>query len=181
MALLHALLNASLPLTPSSPLSLFLAQALPLSPPARSALLASSPLLADAHVDASSAGQALLRDEDAETDLHFTAFVERRVNGRAHLVELNGNRNGPVDHGVLTTGDLLVVSVLFSLDSLVAALLSLFDPQKLTNGISLLSPAACDLQDAARFIKEHYIAADPTNIRFNMMALGGPPAEDDDD
>lgn len=139
MGLIHALANAGLHLEPSSPIGQFVAQARKLPRKDRSQLLESTELFADAHIDASSAGQALLRDEDADTQLHFTTFVQADIDGRPHLIELNGNRAGPVSHGP-SSGNLL--------------------------------------SDAASFIKDHYMAADPQNVLFNMMALAG-PAEDD--
>jgi ubiquitin carboxyl-terminal hydrolase L3 len=108
MGLIHALANAGIDLPESSPIGRFVQQARALPRQERAKLLEESELFADAHVEASSAGQALLRDEDADTQLHFTAFVQAMVDGEPHLIELNGIRRGPVDHGP-SSGDLLSV------------------------------------------------------------------------
>jgi hypothetical protein len=79
------------------------------SPAERTSLLSTSPLLAKAHTSAASAGQTILREEDAQTPLHFLAFVEGKgKDGSRHIVELDGTRPGPIDRGVLET-DLLTV------------------------------------------------------------------------
>lgn len=43
---------------------------------------------------------------DAEIDLHFSAFVAADVEGQQTLVELDGRRPKPVNHGPIE-GDLL--------------------------------------------------------------------------
>jgi ubiquitin carboxyl-terminal hydrolase L3 len=160
MGLIHALANAGIDLPESSPIGRFVQQARALPRQERAKLLEESELFADAHVEASSAGQALLRDEDADTQLHFTAFVQAMVDGEPHLIELNGIRRGPVDHGP-SSGDLLSVREALCAVRALSELLT-------------LSP----LQDAARLIKDRFMAADPTSILFNICCLGG-PAEDD--
>lgn len=76
MGLLHALANSGLAPPDRSPFAQFLAAARALPRAERTRLLEQTELFADAHVDASSAGQSLLRDEDAHTNLHFTTFVQ---------------------------------------------------------------------------------------------------------
>ena len=48
---------------------------------------------------------------DAEVDYHYLCFVKSSKNG--HLYELDGDRKGPIDHGVLApTEDVLSERVL---------------------------------------------------------------------
>ncbi|KAL7413113.1 hypothetical protein BDY24DRAFT_390627 [Mrakia frigida] len=103
MGLLHALGNAGVEIPSDAPLYSFFDEARKVSPAARTELLSTSPLLARAHTSASSAGQTLLREEDHSTNLHFIAFVQGRgKDGSLRVVELDGNRAGPIDLGPCT-------------------------------------------------------------------------------
>ncbi|KAM0753067.1 peptidase C12, ubiquitin carboxyl-terminal hydrolase 1 [Meredithblackwellia eburnea MCA 4105] len=95
-ALLHALGNVTdVPLS-EGPLTELFARARPLPPAERSSILATSDSLASAHSSAASEGtQTAVPDIDANVELHFVTFVE----WKGRLVELDGRRKGPVDHG----------------------------------------------------------------------------------
>ncbi|KAL8291608.1 hypothetical protein RQP46_001866 [Phenoliferia psychrophenolica] len=99
-ALIHALGNAGLPLNPG-PLATLFAAARPLSPPERSALLASDSTLASAHSSAASTDtQTAVPNLEDNVELHFVTFVE--WNGQ--LVELDGRRKGAVGRGPIRKG-----------------------------------------------------------------------------
>jgi len=81
-----------------------------LSPLERAKVLETTDLFASAHAEAAAGGQTAAPDAALDTDLHFTAFVkapsaaERAVHGVSakpdmRLIELDGSRAGPIDHG----------------------------------------------------------------------------------
>ncbi|KAH8817726.1 hypothetical protein DL96DRAFT_1623171 [Flagelloscypha sp. PMI_526] len=149
MALLHALMNSDVVLTPGSALEKFIEQCKDLTPLARSELLSSTPLFAEIHKENAQAGQSAI-PTDLKVDLHYTCFIEAPAasvragdtekmaalgeTGLNRLIELDGNREGPVDHGPCT--DLL--------------------------------------KDAAKICKEQFIDKSK-EISFNMMYLGSAP------
>ncbi|CDZ98650.1 Ubiquitin C-terminal hydrolase UCHL1 [Phaffia rhodozyma] len=138
MGLLHGLANAGVDLPRDSPLGAFFALSRTLPPTERTALLASSTLLERAHSVASGTGQTILREEDNDTNLHFTCFVQARAqDGRAHLIELDGRRKGPIDHGVST--DLLTDSA-----KLVETFFMSTYPDSNTYSLMALGPASDD-------------------------------------
>ena len=84
---------------------------LDLTPDERAKALETTPLFANIHAEAASAGQTTVTEQDMHTDLHFTCFVQApdpprgevtdQERGR-RLVELDGRRAGPVDRGPCT-------------------------------------------------------------------------------
>lgn len=86
-----------------------------LSPSDRADLLAKTTLFAQAHSEAATSTESNSTvPSRLDTDLHFTCFVQS-VDGTnpnaKRLIELDGRRVGPVDHGV-ATDDILKVRVL---------------------------------------------------------------------
>lgn len=100
MGLLHSLANTSVrsSLPPDSPLAQLIKAAQPLNPIQRAELLTHSKELEAAHTSAASGGQTAAPAADDRVDLHFTCFV--RDASSKELVELDGNRKGPVYRGV---------------------------------------------------------------------------------
>ncbi|KAJ1642147.1 ubiquitinyl hydrolase 1, partial [Dispira simplex] len=101
MAVLHALINARdrLSIEPDGPLQRFMDRALgEESPAVRASLLENSTELADAHRDSAAQGQTEAPDAETVTNLHFVCLVP--VGGR--LVELDGSKDQPIDHGPCT-------------------------------------------------------------------------------
>ena len=114
------------------------------TPQERAKLLETTPLFANIHSEAASAGQTAVPDISEDVDLHFTCFVQapspparedqiEAEDGARRLVELDGRRGGPVDRGVCT--DLLA--------------------------------------DAAAYIRDHFVK-DATSVNFSMLALAPP-------
>jgi ubiquitin carboxyl-terminal hydrolase L3 len=86
-----------------------------LDPDERAKLLETTDLFATAHAEAASGGQSAV-PADLKTDEHFVAFVlapdadpDSTDSEGKRLIELDGTRATPVDHGAAT--DLLRVSV----------------------------------------------------------------------
>ncbi|TFK65943.1 peptidase C12, ubiquitin carboxyl-terminal hydrolase 1 [Pluteus cervinus] len=128
MGLIHTLANSGATLTPASPIAKFIAECQDKTPQERAKLLETTPLFASIHAETASGGQTAV-PTNLDTDLHFTCFVtapeaefrERAkkvtsgevvetppVEGEAaqgtgmRLVELDGDRNGPIDRGEIT-------------------------------------------------------------------------------
>ena len=85
------------------------------TPLERSRLLETTPLFASIHAESATAGQSAI-PPNLDTDFHFISFVlapdTSPETGPGHrLIELDGVRAGPVDHG--PCDDLLTVSVFF--------------------------------------------------------------------
>jgi ubiquitin carboxyl-terminal hydrolase L3 len=99
MAVLHALLNSPSTLARDHAFAKFAAAFENQSPDARIKAIETSTLIHDAHSEVASQGQSAVIDAEEEVTLHFIAFVKNERTG--HLVELDGTRNGPVDHGLL--------------------------------------------------------------------------------
>ncbi|BEI81329.1 hypothetical protein CcaverHIS002_0204890 [Cutaneotrichosporon cavernicola] len=106
IGLLHALLN--LPegdLEKGSKLLQFKAASLPLDPLARAKLLDETEFFSEAHTATAQSGQSEVPTGDAleNVDNHFLAFVQaKNEKGETRLVELDGNRVGPLDCGPST-------------------------------------------------------------------------------
>ncbi|TFK35186.1 hypothetical protein BDQ12DRAFT_688634 [Crucibulum laeve] len=118
IALIHALANSDVTLAPDSPLQNFIIQCHDKSPEERAALLASTKLFSSIHAQSASTGQTAV-PSDLNTNLHFTCFVaapeaefreiakggaspkpdETQDNTGMRLIELDGRRPGPIDHG----------------------------------------------------------------------------------
>ncbi|KAF9552077.1 peptidase C12, ubiquitin carboxyl-terminal hydrolase 1 [Agrocybe pediades] len=120
IGLIHALANAGVEFKPTSPLQKFIIECKDKTPLERAHLLETTPLFADIHAESAESGQTAVQND---TDLHFTCFVEapdndiRRVAQGAdvsedmvqdkkstgmRLIELDGRRAGPIDHGECT-------------------------------------------------------------------------------
>lgn len=77
------------------------------TPLERAKLLESKPLFKNIHAETATTGQTA-PPEDLNVDLHFTCFVEApdasvrqpgSVEYSKRLIELDGSRDGPMDHG----------------------------------------------------------------------------------
>ncbi|KAH7340340.1 cysteine proteinase, partial [Rhizoctonia solani] len=102
IGLLHAILNSDIVLTPGSPLAQFLDLCKGRTPEERGKLLEETTLFAKAHIDAATSGQSAVPAPDhLDTDLHFTCFViaPSPETKEKRLIELDGRRVGPIDHG----------------------------------------------------------------------------------
>ena len=82
-----------------------------MTPDERAKALETTPLFANIHAEAASAGQTTVTEQDMHTDLHFTCFVQAPDPPRTNdiespnprrLLELDGRRVGPIDRGVST-------------------------------------------------------------------------------
>jgi len=100
IALLHAVANTDVAIEPGSPLFLFLAECKDKTPAERAKLLESTALFANIHAEVAQGGQSHV-PIGMETELHFTAFVSAPSpeTGAMRLVELDGRRDFPIDHG----------------------------------------------------------------------------------
>ncbi|KZW00032.1 cysteine proteinase [Exidia glandulosa HHB12029] len=110
IALLHAILNTDVTIAPKSALARFQEECLDKTPDARGKLLEETEIFASIHATAARGGQsAIPRNND--TDLHYVVFLlapspsseglEQRV------IELDGRRPLPVDHGACADDKLL--------------------------------------------------------------------------
>jgi len=107
IALLHAIGNSEVTIEPLSPLAQFLEELQPLTPEERAAALEKTNKFAKAHSVAANQGQSTVPNVNAVVNLHFVAFVQASSaedSGNAHrrIVELDGRRPGPIDHGPFT-------------------------------------------------------------------------------
>ncbi|KAJ7155574.1 hypothetical protein C8R43DRAFT_1000466 [Mycena crocata] len=108
MGLIHAIANSDVTLVPQSPLAKFIDQCKDKTPEERAKLLETTPLFADIHAQAASAGQSAV-PTNLDTDLHFTCFVvapsassRGQGNTSMRVIELDGRRAGPIDRGECT-------------------------------------------------------------------------------
>jgi len=130
MGLLHALANSGVPLAPDSDLVKLFAKCKGLSPDERAKLLESDESVANAHKAVAQMGQTKAPAAEDDVEGHFVAFVADKDN---HLVELDGTKLFPIDHGPIRGG--LLKTVAKVVDSLI----------KFTNGsthFSLITLAA---------------------------------------
>ncbi|KXN91237.1 Ubiquitin carboxyl-terminal hydrolase isozyme L3, partial [Leucoagaricus sp. SymC.cos] len=127
IALIHAIANSEVTYMPDSPLQKFISLCKDKTPEERGKLLESTDLFTKIHLDSSALGQTSqpTNEEDGmNTDLHFTCFVaapdgeaRKAAVQRQHtflvdetggalegmrLVELDGRRPFPIDHGPCT-------------------------------------------------------------------------------
>jgi len=107
MAILHALINSQAQLEPQSPISTFIEKCQSKGSHEWAGLLENEAFFKNIHAETAATGQTA-PPEDLNVDLHFTCFVEApdaHARGsdsdeRAlRLIELDGSRGGPMDHG----------------------------------------------------------------------------------
>jgi len=121
MALIHALANTDVPFHPISNFTKFIQQARSKTPEERAKLLETTQLFANIHTETATTGQSAV-PTNLDTEFHFTCFVEapeaefreRAKRGGEtetdgveadsegsgmRLVELDGDRAGPIDRG----------------------------------------------------------------------------------
>ncbi|KAJ7443943.1 ubiquitin C-terminal hydrolase L3 [Mycena galericulata] len=106
-AMLHAVANLSpsgdQSIEPDSLLASLLRAAIPLGPTERAAELKNSGGIARVYNTAALRGSSPLLHAEDEVPGHFVCFVRSPRNG--HIYELDGGKNGPVDHDVFLDGD----------------------------------------------------------------------------
>ncbi|KAI0791657.1 hypothetical protein BC629DRAFT_1511298 [Irpex lacteus] len=102
MALLHALGNAGLPVSPGSALDKFFVGCRGKTGTERAVLLEKSQDIAAIHAEMAGLGQTAAPSANARGYPHYTCFVQASsdITGECRLVELDGHRTGPVDRGV---------------------------------------------------------------------------------
>lgn len=111
MAILHTAANNESHILPDSEFAGLLATLKRQDTAGRIATIESSPLIDASHQSVCTAGQSAVIPADEHVELHFVAFVKSERDG--HLYELDGGRNGPVDHGpLLAEEDVLSESAL---------------------------------------------------------------------
>ncbi|GAA6063544.1 hypothetical protein JCM10212_004250, partial [Sporobolomyces blumeae] len=98
-ALLHTLANTDVPLA-EGPLTDLFARCEDKSPLERAQLLSRSDELASVHEETAQSGQTATPNLEDEVDLHFVTFIEHKGN----LIELDGRRNSPINHGKISVG-----------------------------------------------------------------------------
>jgi len=105
--MLHALMNSPVELEPECPVAQFTDLCKSITPLERAKLLENTPLFKNIHAETAATGQTA-PPEDLNVDLHFTCFVEApdasvrmKEGGESsqRLIELDGSRDGPMDHG----------------------------------------------------------------------------------
>ncbi|GAA6049990.1 hypothetical protein JCM3770_001902 [Rhodotorula araucariae] len=130
-ALLHTLANTDVPIK-EGPLTDLFERCKDKTPLERAQLLVQNHDLERVHTDAAHTGQTAAPALEDDTDLHFVTFVEH--NG--FLVELDGRRNSPVNHGKIEHG---------LLDDTVAVVKRIMDlTQSIQFNLVALSPASND-------------------------------------
>lgn len=104
IALLHCISNGTARqyIQSGSLINRLLQEAIPLKPVPRAEVLYNSSELEHAHMAAAVKGDSAPPRSDEGNGFHFLAFTKGK-NG--HLYELNGNWDGPLDHGKLPEGD----------------------------------------------------------------------------
>ncbi|BGP54693.1 hypothetical protein JCM8202_003200 [Rhodotorula sphaerocarpa] len=93
-ALLHTLANTDVPLK-EGPLTELFSQCHDKTPLERAQLLTTANELERVHEETAQGGQTAAPALEADTDLHFVTFVEHK----GALIELDGRRNSPINHG----------------------------------------------------------------------------------
>ncbi|TIB00106.1 hypothetical protein E3P96_02746 [Wallemia ichthyophaga] len=107
MALLHAMANSPVTVTPFSDLAKFFDKAAGQNNDQRAQSVVDASFLKSAHASSASTGQSSVPDANDDVDLHFVAFVHApaQLTDGTRLVELDGRKIAPVDHG--SSSDLL--------------------------------------------------------------------------
>lgn len=104
IGLLHAASNGEARgfVEAGSELERLIAEAVPLGPHERAALLARDQALAKAHKGVAEKGDTTAPDAAEDVDLHYVCFVKGRDGG---LWEMDGRRKGPLRRGDLEAGE----------------------------------------------------------------------------
>lgn len=91
-------------LTPGSPLQKFYDECRSKPPHERSKLLEDTPIFAEIHASVAAAGQCALPPNDEHADQGYSTFISAPGEGTTgrRVIELDGGRAGPVDHGECT-------------------------------------------------------------------------------
>lgn len=92
--------NLNFAQTGEGPLTELFSQCIDKTPEERAALLTTSVSLSSAHANSAAIGQTATPALEDEVDLHFVAFVEHK----GYLIELDGRRHSPVNHGPIRVG-----------------------------------------------------------------------------
>ena len=100
IAVIHATANNPNLLTVSSPLSNYLEDSKTLNFEERGLLLAKKDDIRNSVAEASTGGQTGPVNADDDLVLHFVCFIENS----GHLIELDGRKHGPVNHGNIHHG-----------------------------------------------------------------------------
>ncbi|CBZ52659.1 hypothetical protein NCLIV_024470 [Neospora caninum Liverpool] len=150
VALLHCIANLprdKFPLQPGQFLEHFLKETADLSPDARAKLLETDRSLANSHKTFETKGQSAVPTPESDVDTHFVAFV---CGGNGHLIELDGRRAAPVDHGPIGEEGTTLEAVAQS--------------QRL-------------LKKAVSVIKKEFVDRCPGELRFQIIAVGDAKAQ----
>ncbi|KAJ6562486.1 peptidase C12, ubiquitin carboxyl-terminal hydrolase [Mycena capillaripes] len=111
-AMLHAVSNLSPVghhfIEPNSLISELLSKVTPLGPADRAAALKHSDEIAQAYNRAAQRGTSALLHAEDEVPGHYVCFVRSPKDG--HIYELDGGKNGPVDHDEFLDGDRDILS-----------------------------------------------------------------------
>jgi ubiquitin carboxyl-terminal hydrolase L3 len=110
IGLLHAVgnnLDTLGPLPEGSWSHKFFANSLDADADARAALLQNDESIGEVHADAAQAGQSAVPDRPEDCMLHFVCFIEKG----GFLLELDGRKPFPVNHGPCTADDLLGAAI----------------------------------------------------------------------
>ncbi|KAK7686439.1 hypothetical protein QCA50_010663 [Cerrena zonata] len=102
MGLLHAIMNAGVPILPNSPIKKYIDACRELTPLERSGLLETTTIFSEIHAESASAGQTAPPEATARVDLHFTCFVSAPDPidpNKKRLIELDGRRDSAFDRG----------------------------------------------------------------------------------
>lgn len=106
IALLHAALNnhEEVGLKPNSFFDNFRRKTIAMTPDDRAAALLTEKALQDTHRSFAEQGQTNAPNPEDKIDLHFIAFVEHG----GMLIELDGRKSGPVEHGATSRESVLL-------------------------------------------------------------------------
>lgn len=99
MALLHAMANSPVTISPGSELSKFFEKAAEQNSDERAQAVVDAAFLRTAHASSASSGQSSVPDANDDVDLHFVAFVHApaQIGDGTRLVELDGRKIAPID------------------------------------------------------------------------------------